>query len=142
MKVILKTEVDQSMEKVFKAFDKKLFEYLLPPGAKLLRFDGSQKGDVVHLKLPIAGEWISKITEDHKGEKQCYFVDKGVKLPFPLKKWTHQHIIHKSNKTAIIEDNMEYSSGLKLLDILIFPFLYAAFSPRKKQYKAYFSNEV
>lgn len=142
MRVVLKTEVDQSMEKVFRAFDQKLFSYLLPPGAKLLRFDGSKKGDIVQLKLPLAGEWISKITEDYESENKCYFIDQGVKLPFPIKKWTHQHIIHKAeNNRSIIEDNMEYSSGFKLLDVLIYPFLYAAFAPRKKQYKSYFATQ-
>lgn len=140
MKLILKATIDQSMKKVFEAFDEKLFEYLLPPGAKLLRFDGSKKGDIVHLKLPVTGEWVSEITEDHKGADRCYFIDKGVKLPFPLKSWTHRHIVHKANGGSVIEDNMEFSTGMKLLDRMIYPFIYLAFSPRKKQYKAYFED--
>ena len=140
MRVILKSRVKGEMTKVFAAFDKKLFSYLLPPGAKLLRFDGSKKGDVVHLKLPGAGEWVSNIIYHEEGEKSCHFVDVGAKIPWPIKSWKHKHYVHADGDYSIIEDNMEFSSGLKPLDYLLFPLMYFAFLPRVRQYKSYFKN--
>ncbi|MTI21842.1 hypothetical protein E1176_12490 [Fulvivirga sp. RKSG066] len=144
MRIVLKTTVEAQMETVFQAFDEKLFRYLLPPGAKLLRFDGSREGDLVHIKFgfPLFSEWISEIVEDGKEGRMRYFIDVGKKLPTPLKKWKHMHIVRRSGQQSIIEDNMSFSTGLKLLDILIYPFLYLAFLPRKKQYKEYFKARV
>lgn len=125
---------------MFAAFDEKLFTYLLPPGAKLIRFDGSKKGDVVHLQLPGVGEWISNIIYHEEGDTSCHFVDVGVKLPKPIKNWKHKHYVHADGEYSIIEDNMEFSSGLKLLDFALFPFMYMAFLPRIRQYKRYFKK--
>ncbi len=140
MKVILKSRVKGEMSKVFAAFNEKLFTYLLPPGAKLIRFDGSKKGDIVHLQLPGLGEWVSNIIHHEEGEKSCHFVDVGVKLPMPIKYWKHKHIVHADGNHSLIEDNMEFSSGLKTFDYLLFPFMYFAFLPRVRQYKRYFKN--
>ena len=62
MNITLKTKVSRDLKVVYNRFDHDLFKYLLPPGAQLIEFGGSKKGDFVHLKLPVAGEWISEIT--------------------------------------------------------------------------------
>ena len=87
MKIRLKSKVTCELETVHSRFDGELFKYLLPPGAQLIEFGGSTKGDIVHLKLPLAVEWVSEITENGKSEDSYYFIDEGRKLPFPLKKW-------------------------------------------------------
>jgi len=140
MRLILKSKVKGRLKKVYKNFNQDLFEFLLPPGAELLQYDGSTEGDIVHLKLPLAGEWKSEITSHGSSETTCYFVDEGRKLPFPLKHWKHRHILHKLGPNTLIEDNIEFSSGNKVLDLLIYPGLYLAFAPRVRQYKKYFNS--
>jgi ligand-binding SRPBCC domain-containing protein len=138
MNIKLKSKVIGDMTAVYNRFDHNLFAYLLPPGAKLIEFGGSKKGDIVHLKLPIAGEWVSDIIDDGISEYSCYFIDEGRKLPFPLKKWKHKHILYHAGKSTIIEDNMTYSTGYVITDILLYPVLLLSFLPRVWQYKSYF----
>ncbi len=138
MNIQLKSIVEQELETVYNRFDADLFVYLLPPGAKLIQFGGSKKGDIVHLKLPVAGKWISLITEDGKTNDSYYFIDEGKKLPFPLKYWKHKHILTKLESRTIIEDNMTFSTGYSFLDLLFYPVLYLSFLPRTWQYKSYF----
>jgi ligand-binding SRPBCC domain-containing protein len=140
MNITLKSKVACELENVHNRFDGELFKYLLPPGAQLIAFGGSTKGDIVHLKLPLAGEWISEITENGKSPDSYYFIDEGKKLPFPLKKWKHKHILTAEGKDTIIEDNMTFSSGYSILDLFIYPLLLVSFLPRIKQYKSYFDR--
>lgn len=140
MNIQLKSIVEQDLETVYNRFDADLFVYLLPPGANLIQFGGSKKGDVVHLKLPVAGEWVSLITEDDKTNDSYYFIDEGKKLPFPLKSWKHKHILTRIEGKTIIEDNMTFSTGYSLLDLLFYPVLYLSFLPRTWQYKSYFNS--
>ncbi len=144
MKLKLQSKVTGEFKTVFDAFDKELFKYLLPPNAELIQFDGSKVGDIVHLSFgfPINAEWVSEITKVHCEENQCYFVDEGKKLPFGLKHWQHKHIVRReeASNCSLIEDDIEFSTGKPLLDKLIYPFLYLAFSPRKRQYRSYFKS--
>lgn len=140
MNITLRSKVNGELTTVYNRFDDNLFRYLLPPGAQLIEFGGSKKGDIVHLKLPIAGEWISEITENGSSDNTCYFIDEGRKLPFPLKKWKHKHILHRSRNGTIIEDNMSFSTGNIVADILFYPILFFSFLPRSWQYKSYFKK--
>jgi ligand-binding SRPBCC domain-containing protein len=140
MNITLRTKVIGDLSTVHSRFDHKLFRYLLPPGAQLIEFGGSKKGDIVHLKLPLAGEWISEITEDGSSEGMCYFIDEGRKLPFPLKKWKHKHVLRGARESTIIEDNMDFSTGNVITDALFYPVLLLSFLPRSWQYKSYFST--
>lgn len=130
----------REMNVVNSMFDEVLFQYLLPPGAELIEFGGSKKGDIVHLRLPLAGEWISEITEDAQSENLIYFIDEGRQLPFPLKKWKHRHVLHRDQGHTIVEDDMSYSTGNVLLDLLFYPVLLFSFLPRIWQYKSYFKE--
>jgi ligand-binding SRPBCC domain-containing protein len=140
MRIVLKSKVDCTLKKVNDNFDEELFKYLLPPGAKLIEYGGSETGDIVHLKLPLAGTWKSKITDHGRNSGSIYFIDEGVTLPFPLKRWKHKHILNQNENKTIIEDNIAFSTGFLLSDALVYPFLYLAFSPRVKQYKKYFAK--
>ena len=136
--ITLRSKVSGELTAIQKRFDADLFRYLLPPGAQLIEYGGSNKGDIVHLKLPVAGEWVSEITEEGASADTCYFIDEGRKLPFPLKEWRHKHILHRAGKSTIIEDNMNFSTGKIITDILFYPVLYLSFLPRVWQYKRYF----
>jgi hypothetical protein len=140
MNITLKSTVHAELTSVHNRFDQHLFSYLLPPGAKLIAYGGSKKGDIVHLKLPLAGEWISEITENGMSTDMYYFIDEGRKLPFPLKKWKHKHLLRRSGNGTTIEDHMRFSTGFMILDILVYPFLLLAFLPRVWQYKSYFNK--
>ena len=99
MNIQLKTKVDGNYQDIMRLFDRNLFEALKPKNAKMeiVAFTGSKKGDKVHLRFlsPIKAEWISEITEDGENEKETYFIDEGVKLPFPLSSWKHKHVVRK-----------------------------------------------
>lgn len=142
MNIILRTKVNVELTSVYNKFDADLFRYLLPPGAQLIAFGGSKKGDVVHLKLPLAGEWVSEITKHGASEHTYYFIDEGRILPFPLKKWKHKHILHRLGDYTIIEDNMSFSTGYILIDLLFYPILFLSFLPRFWKYKSYFNKNV
>jgi len=143
MRIILKSKVNGYYKTVMSRFDRALFEYLKPPigRVEVLSFTGSKKGDTVHLNLytPFKMEWVSIITEDGSDEENIYFIDEGQKLPFPLKRWRHRHVVKRlSEHESEIVDDMEYSTGLWLIDLIMYPVFYATFYPRKKQYREYF----
>lgn len=124
-------------------FDRKLFEALKPKHGKMeiVKFTGSKKGDLVHLKFlsPLKMEWISEITEDGENEKEAYFIDEGTKLPFPLTFWRHRHVVQKiTENSAYIIDDMTFKGVNFLFTLFLYPALYIAFYPRKKIYKSYF----
>ena len=139
--ITLRSKVSGELTAIYKHFDADLFRYLLPPGAQLIEFGGSKQGDKVHLKLPIAGEWISEITENGASDDVCYFIDEGRKLPFPIKEWWHKHVLHRQGNNTIVEDNMNFSTGNILADILFYPVLYLSFLPRVWQYNRYFKTQ-
>jgi ligand-binding SRPBCC domain-containing protein len=146
MKITIKTAVNQPMEAVWNGFDESLFAKLAPPfpPVKLLRFDGSEQGDEVHLELDFIffkQTWVSIITENVKTEKEIYFIDKGVKLPFFLTFWQHKHLIVKAidmkrDIRSIIIDEIAFESPF---GILLYPALFLQFFYRKPIYKKIFS---
>lgn len=143
MKIFIQTKVQQSYKKVYSQFDKDLFQALNPPllPVQLVRFDGSKKGDEVHLSFPFGMKWVSHIIEEEKNDQECFFIDKGMVLPFPLKEWTHRHRVIKDNKGSTIVDDIEFKSNNILLDYVIFPVLWLQFIYRKPIYRKYFSNK-
>ena len=128
---------------VYEHFDRDLFVYLLPPGARLLRFDGSGKDDIVHIQFtfPLKTEWISRIVQTTREPGHAWFVDEGVKLPFRLKDWEHKHHVYEEDAGhSKIVDEIQFSTGSAVIDILMYPFLLSAFLPRVWQYRKYFKR--
>jgi len=143
MNIKLKAKVKGDYKTVMAAFDRDLFEALKPPDGEMeiVEFTGSKKGDIVHLRFikPIKAEWISEITEHGENDKQAWFVDKGATLPWPLKTWTHKHIVEKVNEGySMIIDDMTFTGKNGLLTLLLYPAIYLGFYPRKKVYQRYF----
>ncbi len=101
---------------------------------KIERFDGCKKGDEVHLL--VAGQrWVSHITELYEDEDEIYFVDVGAIIPPPLTKWKHIHRIERTGKnTCNVIDDIEFSTGNKYTDKLIYPALMAMFLLRRPVY--------
>jgi len=145
MKILIKTKVEKNYNDVFEGFDENLFLELKPPllPLKLLRFDGSRKGDEIHIQLGagfVKQRWDALIVEDGEKEGELYFIDKGIQLPFFLKEWTHHHRVLKSNEGATIVDEIYFKSPFFLFDYLLYPILYLQFYARKPVYKRVFKN--
>ncbi len=134
------------MQKVWEGFNESLFRKLAPPFPKveLLRFDGCRKGDEVHLVLHfpfLKQTWNALIIENGASENEIYFIDIGSKCPFFLKSWQHKHIIRKvDNDKSLIIDQVEFSTGSLVSDLLFFPILYTQFLYRKPIYKNVFAK--
>jgi len=145
VRIKIKTSVKSSLQEIKNGFTQDLFLKLNPPfpPVRLLRFDGCEAGDQVVLELNFLlfkQQWVSNITEDSQKENEWYFIDKGTKLPFFLKKWTHRHIVESKMDGAEIIDDIRFSTGTILSDILFYPALLGQFMYRKPIYKKVFSQ--
>lgn len=143
MQLTIRTQVKASLDQVERGFTQDLFLSLNPPfpPVKLLNFDGCKTGDKVVLELNFIlfkQQWVSDITEDFRDESSWYFVDVGTKLPFFLKKWQHHHGVKKTDAGSMIIDDITFSTGTILSDLLMYPFLYGQFLYRKPIYKKKF----
>jgi ligand-binding SRPBCC domain-containing protein len=147
MKIALQTPVEQGYLDVKSGFDESLFRKLSPPfpPVRLLRFDGSEKGDLVTLELDFIffrQRWTSEITEDRTTELEFYFVDQGVELPFFLKKWKHTHRMISSGIGSVIRDEIEFEAPFWVMTYLLFPALWLQFAYRKKIYREVFRRSA
>lgn len=146
MNLLFKTTVSRNYKLVAEGFTAKLFLYLTPawlPG-KLIRFDGCDKGNEVHIELGHPRlYWVSEITEARMSEESWYFIDEGKVLPWPLKKWRHRHAVVKlSEDESQIVDDIEYHCANKFLEKSIYPMIYSMFSIRPARYKKFFKDHA
>ena len=146
MKLTLQTRVEQDYLSVKKGFDQTLFQKLSPPfpPVKLLRFDGSSTGDLVVLELNFLffkQRWTSEITEDSTDEKEFYFIDEGIELPFFLKTWRHKHRVIQDGTGSIIRDEINYTAPFGWMTVLLYPALLAQFAFRIPIYKRLFQTK-
>ncbi len=145
MNIQLKTKVDGNYRDIMRRFDRQLFEALKPAGADMdiIAFTGSERGDKVHLRFnrPVKAEWISHITDHGANDREAYFIDEGVKLPFPLAYWKHKHIVQKiTEDTSYIIDDMTFKGRNFFFTLLLYPGIFLGFYPRKKIYQEYFKT--
>ena len=143
MKINIETKVEQDYLSVKGGFNENLFLKLSPPfpPVKLLRFDGSSKGDIVSLELNFIffkQKWTSEIVEDKTNDREFFFVDKGTELPFFLSDWRHKHRIINNGGNAIIRDEIQYKSPFFLITWALYPVMLAQFAYRKPIYKKLF----
>ncbi len=146
MKIYIKTAVAAPHTEVMKGFDRKLFEALSPPGTKveLIRFDGSNLGDIVHLRLKLLGfievDWISDIIEEGANQQEAYFIDQGTHLPFFLSFWRHRHLVINETEGSSIIDDIEFKAHNLILSLMLYPILYLQFAYRKPIYQRFFGK--
>ncbi len=131
--------------RIKQGFTRDLFLSLNPPLPKvrLIRFDGCKTGDQVGLELNFIffrQQWVSEIVDDEEDELVWLFVDRGVKLPFFLKSWKHKHIVQSRNAGSEIIDDITYSTGYLVTDVLLYPLLFVQFLYRKPIYRKWFSE--
>ena len=147
MRLTFRTRVAQSPGQVWAGFDQTLFEALAPPfpPVRLIRFDGSRKGDLVELELNFLlfrQRWQSEIVEDAAEGGGFRFVDVGRKLPFFLKSWRHHHGIEPdpAGSGSIIVDDIRFDTPLGWLgNVLFYPSLWAQFAYRGPVYRKVFA---
>lgn len=141
MQILIETPVADDYKTVWAGFNENLFVALKPifPPLKLLRFDGSMKGDQVHVQI-FNQRFDALIVEQAELPNEIYFVDEGKQLPFPLKTWRHKHRILKADEGSVIIDDINFSTGSKLLDYLVYPGLYFQFAGRKPVYQKVFGK--
>ena len=145
MKLRIETKVRASLKEVKSGFTKDLFLRLNPPfpPVKLIEFGGCEKGDKVVLELNFIlfkQHWISDITEDQQSEKRWYFVDIGSKLPFFLKSWRHHHEVQSNQTGSVIIDDITFTTGTLITDLIMYLPLYGQFLYRKPIYKSIFKS--
>ena len=146
MRLKIETKVFARLDKVSRGFNEQLFKALNPPfpPVKLLKFGGCEKGDKVVLELNFLlfkQIWQSDITDHGESEREWYFVDEGVKLPFFLKTWRHRHIVRSTPNGSVIIDDIEFSTGTIVTDFIMYPVLFAHFLYRKPVYKKVFKQK-
>jgi len=141
MRIFIKTRVQNNLRSIHQKFDQNLFEKLSPPlmTVKVERFDGCLKDHEVHLliqSLIVRNKWISKITTSELNEKVFYFIDEGIEIPPPLKSWKHIHRVEAIDENSCyVIDDINFTSGSKALDVLLYPFLFGMFKFRQPIYK-------
>ncbi len=146
MNLKFKTEVSSSLEQVKQGFDRNLFLQLKPPLIQLAldRFDGCEVGHEIHLRVGLPGllqTWVSRITFHQFAQDSWSFVDEGGPLPFPLKKWRHHHGVRsKPSGGSEITDDITYSSGNRILDLVLFGPLWLSFAGRASVYRRVFGG--
>ena len=143
MQLKITTQVNADWKRVRQGFNEDLFKALNPPFPKvsLRQFDGCKKGDIVDLELNFfvfKQRWKSEIIVDQTTENSFCFIDVGVKTPFFLKSWKHQHIIQESSSGSKIIDQITYTTGTLLTDLIMYPLLVGQFLYRKPIYKKRF----
>jgi ligand-binding SRPBCC domain-containing protein len=146
MRLYFSTLVSCSIKEVWERFDQDLFLALNPPFPPvcLLRFDGCQQGDEVHLKLgfwPLQQSWVSLITSQQTSTEKIVFVDEGQQLPFFLCSWRHEHRLEQQKGHTTIIDAIEYHAPIKLLEWILWPILWWQFRYRQPVYRSYFNKE-
>ncbi len=145
MHVTLRTAVSQPPAVVMAGFTRELFVALAPPfpRLRLLRFDGCRTGDKVEIELDTLVKrlsWTSLITDDGvQPDGTYFFIDEGQILPPPLRFWRHRHLIQPGpNGGSVIVDALEYRTASRLLDVVIYPAMWAQFAWRRPIYRRWF----
>ena len=144
-RLLFECPVASDVEAVKNGFNLDLFKELAPPliQFKVDRFDGCSPGDEVHIRvgLGVMVKWISEITEEiSNADQEWYFIDEGVKMPFPLVKWKHIHRVVKSDQGSTIIDDINFSCGNSITDKIMRPILKKQFSGRAAIYKKVFGS--
>jgi len=145
MRIYITTRVEQPYEKVAQKFDQDLFQALSPPypRVRLLRYNGNQPGDEVHVQLQFGffrQTWTSRITAHETQPGLVCFTDEGVKLPFFLGYWRHCHEIRQSGTGSLIVDDITFRGRNFVFSLLFYPAMYLQFAYRKPIYRRYFRS--
>lgn len=144
MKLVTKTTIPLNYKDVFDQFNQELFESLTLPlvDIEVLQFEGTEVNDQMILKinlpLGLSQHWHGIVREKERNDEQCYFMDEGFQLPFPLKSWQHYHRIYNRGQECWIVDEVHFLSKNLFFDLLLYPLFKLQFLLRKSQYRRFF----
>ena len=146
MKLSVRTRVNLPMQGVREGFTRDLFKRVNPPfpPVSIVRYDGMEKGDLIHLELNFLlfkQSWVSRISANQTSDEEFFFIDEGLVLPFFLKHWHHKHRIVKDGKSSMIIDEVNFRAPFFFADWLMWPFFYLLFLYRKPIYRRYFAGK-
>jgi ligand-binding SRPBCC domain-containing protein len=148
MRFQILTKVQGNHRSVFLRFNHSLLLQLTPPGMRmeLLEFqDPQEPNGKIEMRVTILGlikqEWENAFSDYELGEAECHFVDQGVKMPFPIRLWRHDHrVLADGPDQAIINDDVTFGSGFFLMDWMLFPILWLQFRYRRPIYRRVFGR--
>lgn len=132
---------------VWSQFNEELLKKISPPfpSVQIIRFDGCSKGDLVILEINLLIHkviWSSHITHSKQDTIKSIFIDEGIRVPFGIKKWKHEHSIVKIDDAhCYIQDFVTFKTAFTFLDLIIFPFLWGMMFYRKPFYKKYLTAQ-
>ena len=140
MKFTIKTVVQQPFHTADKGFGKDWLVKLNPPVPpfRITRFDGLNDGDRVHIRFNFflfKDDWEYVVRDKVDNEREWSFVDEGVRMPFFLKRWRHRYRLSADNKGMNVTDEVDFDAPVRVLDFLLYPYLYLHFLYRKPIYK-------
>ncbi|WP_100372515.1 SRPBCC family protein [Bacillus sp. FJAT-45037] len=107
-------KVDASIEEVWEFFRTadNLVQITSFPEISIDSNPATTEGNTIKMKMglgPLRVDWHSYIEEVVPYD---YFVDVGVKLPWPLVQWRHTHAFSKVGETTVMKDTVEIQSPL------------------------------
>ncbi len=146
MRFQILTRVKGDHREVFRQFDQNLLLQLNPPGVRLQILDFQEPdvpGGRIKLRVTILGsirqDWENEFSQYELSDRECHFVDEGVLMPFPIRKWRHDHrILADGPGRAIINDDITFKTGFFLMDWMMFPILWLQFRYRRPIYRRKF----
>lgn len=99
-----------------------------------------KKGEELLLRLHffpgLSQRWKLVIEEWEEGR---YFVDVGIKLPFPLTKWRHRHQFEADPKGTRMVDDVQFEALVP--SVLLQPMFHQMFRDREKQLRKLWKGE-
>ena len=120
--------------------DIKFLKYLISfQPVKIIEWQGTFDGAIAHMRFWFFGWKDFKVEhgDNYKDEYSFSFKDHGIKLPFGLKQWVHEHIVIKRGRNIEIIDKIIFSGNNKLILLMIYPILIAPIFLRKVLYHTY-----
>ncbi|OLS35967.1 hypothetical protein BTR22_13330 [Alkalihalophilus pseudofirmus] len=134
------TTVDAPIEEVWSFFHtaENLVKITSFPTITLHSDPETRKGNTIRMKMglgPVKADWHSYIQEVKPHE---YFVDVGVKLPYPLKSWRHTHSFVKREDSTVMKDLVEIQSPLPTS--ILRPALHGMFRGRADAVRRHFNR--
>ncbi len=146
--IVITTTVNTHVEKILSSFSKETMQEATPPfiNLEVTRFDGNDKGDRTQLITSICGHyqsWAIEVKTKKVYEDRTIIITEGVELPFPFTSWFHTYHLKKvsTNKTKIY-DNIKYSTGNFIFDLLMYPIVYLVMYYRKPVLMDKYNKEV
>ncbi|MDT8861680.1 hypothetical protein N0O92_15790 [Alkalihalobacillus sp. MEB130] len=137
-----KTRIEAPIEEVWAFFStaENLAKITSFPKVSILSGPETRQGNLIQMQLRFVCfslKWESLIKEV---QAPHFFIDKGVKLPFPFLEWQHKHVFHVKGEYTIMEDIVEFRSVVP--SYLTKPLLLSLFRGREKAIRKEFGLEV